>query len=200
MIRSAARPVTNVSPTSSTRSARVTTRKMADAAKSTRLGALRHAAVDAGLDQDRAGQAGQRVEDDQDQAEQQRPAELAQQPAQVEAAVVARLLVEVDGRRRRVPGAGRPPGPAARGSAPGSSRQLPPPPPAQAGADARRAEARCGDRCAAPSAGRPVGAAGCQAEAVVPSRAAGRPTRRAPRSGRPTASARSSSRPESRVR
>ena len=45
------------------------------------LGALRDAAVDAGLDQDRAGQAGQRVDDDQDEPEEQRPAELTRSRA-----------------------------------------------------------------------------------------------------------------------
>ena len=45
--------------------------------------------VDARLDQDRAGQAGQRIEHNQDQPGQQRPTELAQQPCQVEVPVMA---------------------------------------------------------------------------------------------------------------
>ena len=63
----------------------------------------------------------------------QRPAELAQQPAQAEAAVVARLALEVDRRRRRVTGGSA----ATRASSSGVGarlrRQPPPPPPPRPG-------------------------------------------------------------------
>ncbi len=60
------------------------------------LGALRHAVVDAGLDKDRTGQTGQRVDDNQEQPQEQRSAELTQKLSQVEALVVARLIGQVD--------------------------------------------------------------------------------------------------------
>ena len=62
----------------------MTARKAPTAANSTASRAVRDAAVDAGLDQVRAGQPGERVEHDEHQAEQQRAAELAQQPEQAE--------------------------------------------------------------------------------------------------------------------
>ena len=103
------------------------------------LRAGRHAAVDARLDQDRAGQRGQRVEDDQD-AGRAAAAGGTRSAAgrRLNARVAARLGVQIDGWVRRAPAGARPPGAAAPGSAPGCRQ--PPPPRPRPGPDARRAE------------------------------------------------------------
>ena len=124
------------------------------------LGALRHAVVDAGLDQDRAGQAGQRVDDHQEQPQEQRSAELTQKPSQVEAPVVARLFGQVDlgdvthgaqrghplqqfGRRGQI----EPPAAAPSAAVPTAA--------AQPGPEARRADRLHDGWRAAPTGGRP---------------------------------------------
>ena len=111
MIRSAVRPVTNVDAIWSTRSTSTTSRNTAAAPIEHPGRAAGHAAVDAGLHQVRPGQPGQRVEDDERQPEQQRAAELLQQPEQAELALVRALGAHVElgavAHRAAVPRPGR---------------------------------------------------------------------------------------------
>ena len=124
----------------------------------------RHAIVETGLHQDRSGQRHQSVDDHEDQSEQQRPAELTQQPQQAEAPVRTRLALEVDRgdvtHRSQTRDAGE---------QLGSRRQVEPPAgpaTAEPGAEGRRAEGRRGGSAAG------WRRSPAHADAVMPSRPA----------------------------